>query len=62
MIAGVREWRENRRRDKQRQEVIAKHAKKTGVKPEELEAERPVLTSKAAREPAAPAPRRNRRG
>ena len=50
MIAGVREWRENRRRDRQRQEVIAKHAKKSGVKPEELEAERPVLKGKAPRE------------
>ena len=41
LIARVREWRENRRRDKQRQEVIAKHARKSGVKPEALEAERP---------------------
>ena len=36
LLASLREWRENRRRDKQRQEVIAKHAKKSGVKPEEL--------------------------
>jgi S-DNA-T family DNA segregation ATPase FtsK/SpoIIIE len=58
MIGSVRERRENRRRDKQRQEVIAKHAKKTGVKPEELEAERPVLASKTARDAgrARPAP------
>ncbi len=53
LIARVREWRENRRRDKQRQEVIAKHARKSGVKPEALEAERPVLKTRP-REPARP--------
>jgi DNA segregation ATPase FtsK/SpoIIIE, S-DNA-T family len=52
LLAGVREWRENRRRDKQRQEVIAKHAKKSGVKPEELQTERPVLTPRPPREAA----------
>jgi len=46
MLASVRERRENRRRDKQRQEVIAKHAGKKGVKPEDLEAQRPVLQPK----------------
>jgi S-DNA-T family DNA segregation ATPase FtsK/SpoIIIE len=55
MIAGVREWRENRRRDKQRQEVIAKHARKSGVRPEELEAEIPALKVKG-RDTARPRP------
>ena len=52
LLASLREWRENRRRDKQRQEVIAKHAKKSGVKPEDLQAERPVLTPRPPREAA----------
>ena len=55
----VREWRENRRRDKQRQEVIAKHAGKKGVKPEDLEAERPMLqpkTREASRPKVTPGP------
>jgi DNA segregation ATPase FtsK/SpoIIIE, S-DNA-T family len=56
LIAGVREWRENRRRDKQRQEVIAKHAKKTGVTPEELAAERSVLKAKTPHETIRPRP------
>jgi S-DNA-T family DNA segregation ATPase FtsK/SpoIIIE len=55
MIAGIREWRENRRRDKQRQEVIAKHARKSGVRPEELEAEIPALKVKG-RDTARPRP------
>jgi S-DNA-T family DNA segregation ATPase FtsK/SpoIIIE len=63
MVGGIREWRENRRREKQRREVIAKHAKKSGVKPEELVADRPVVAVKPPREapkprpPADPAPR-----
>ena len=57
MIAGVREWRENRRRDKQRQEVIAKHAKKSGVKPEELEAERSGAQGQGATRDQPRAPR-----
>ena len=56
MLASLREWRENRRRDKQRQEVIAKHARKSGVKPEELEAERPALTTRPQREAASAKP------
>ena len=63
-FAALREWRENRRREQQRREVIAKHAKRTGVKPEELQAERPAvapvrragaeLLARGDAEPAAP--------
>jgi DNA segregation ATPase FtsK/SpoIIIE, S-DNA-T family len=53
-LASLREWRENRRRDSQRREVIAKHAKKAGVTPETIRAEKPIPAPKvAAREPAA---------
>jgi DNA segregation ATPase FtsK/SpoIIIE, S-DNA-T family len=57
-FATFREWRENRRREKQRREVIAKHAKRTGVKPEELVAERPAVAVKPreAPKPRAPVP------
>jgi DNA segregation ATPase FtsK/SpoIIIE, S-DNA-T family len=46
LFAALREWRENRRREKQRREVIAKHARRTGVKPEDLAAERPAVAIK----------------
>jgi DNA segregation ATPase FtsK/SpoIIIE, S-DNA-T family len=62
LVDAMREWRETRRRNRQRREVIAKHARKTGVAPEAIEAETPAaaptkLSRPATRAPApAPAP------
>jgi S-DNA-T family DNA segregation ATPase FtsK/SpoIIIE len=57
-IGSLREWRENRAREQQRREVIAKHAKKQGVSPAELKAERPAIAKPAreARKAEPPAP------
>jgi S-DNA-T family DNA segregation ATPase FtsK/SpoIIIE len=41
-LASFREWREDRRREKQRREVIAKHMKKGTVVPEALKKREPV--------------------
>jgi S-DNA-T family DNA segregation ATPase FtsK/SpoIIIE len=55
-VAGLREWREQRRRDRQRREVIAKHAKKATASADPTALERVALLSKPKRErePAPP--------
>ena len=56
-VEHLREWRENRRREQQRREVILKHARKTGVAPEEVKAERPLPPKPVRdRKPAPPEP------
>jgi DNA segregation ATPase FtsK/SpoIIIE, S-DNA-T family len=50
-IEAFRDWRETRRRDRQRREVIAKHARKSGVAPEQLAADTPVAPARASRPP-----------
>jgi hypothetical protein len=55
----MREWRETRRRNRQRREVIAKHAKKTGVAPESSSADTPPRADQGEPAPtrkAEPAP------
>jgi S-DNA-T family DNA segregation ATPase FtsK/SpoIIIE len=55
-LGSFREWRETRRRDQQRREIIAKHAKKTGAAPAAVKPERAAAGPKVAgREPARPA-------
>ena len=53
-LEALREWRETRRRDRQRREVIAKHAKKSGVDPEALAAEKPAVAPTKVARAAAP--------
>ena len=55
-LGALREWRENRRKEGQRREIIAKHAKKAGVTPDALPvpprpqpASKPVAKAAAAR-------------
>jgi S-DNA-T family DNA segregation ATPase FtsK/SpoIIIE len=55
-VAELREWRETRRRERQRREVIAKHAKKAGVSAEVVAERAPVLPKPAKREASKPAP------
>ncbi len=52
-VATFREWREARRREQQRREVIAKHAKKAGATPEAI-AERAPLVPRPGRRESAP--------
>jgi S-DNA-T family DNA segregation ATPase FtsK/SpoIIIE len=49
-IGAFRDWREERRREQQRREVIAKHAKKTGADPDTLRAEKMAPVKVGARE------------
>jgi S-DNA-T family DNA segregation ATPase FtsK/SpoIIIE len=49
-IGAFRDWREERRREQQRREVIAKHAKKTGADPDTLRAEKMAPVKVAAHE------------
>jgi S-DNA-T family DNA segregation ATPase FtsK/SpoIIIE len=46
-----REWRDERRREKQRREVIAKHTKKTGAPPEIKAPPAPAVAKKAEKAP-----------
>jgi S-DNA-T family DNA segregation ATPase FtsK/SpoIIIE len=50
-IDAFHEWNEERRREKQRQEVIAKHTKKTGVAPEVKIPAAPAITADGAVKP-----------
>jgi S-DNA-T family DNA segregation ATPase FtsK/SpoIIIE len=53
-VAELREWLETRRRERQRREVIAKHAKRAGATPDEIAERAPILPKPARREsPAA---------
>jgi S-DNA-T family DNA segregation ATPase FtsK/SpoIIIE len=53
-IAELREWRDTRRRERQRREVIAKHAKKAGASPEEFAERAPLMPKLQKREPVPP--------
>ena len=67
-LGAFREWREARRREQQRREVLQKHAKRTGADPETLRAEKapaPKVTrreesKKPEVEPPAPRPARTK--
>ena len=55
-LAELREWRETRRREQQRRDVIAKHARKAGTTPEAIAEHVPVAPKVQKREPPAPQP------
>ncbi len=52
LSAAVRAWRDQRRRDRQRREVIAKHTKRNGTAPAVEEKPRPLKAPPAAGPPA----------